>query len=350
MKILISGGAGLVGSHCAEYFASQNNKVVIVDNLMRSKIFGSRNKSVEYNWHYLAGIPNIKRIKKDIRDREAMERLFRDEKPDVVIHTAGQPGVRFSLDDPLEDFSINGIGSLILLEALRKANKKGQFIYCSTNKVYGNNVNTVAIKEEKTRYSFKGVRGIAEDFNIDLTGHTPYGVSKLTGDLYVQDYAYVYGMKCCVFRMSCIYGTRQFGFEDQGWLAWFAIRYSLGKPVTIYGDGKQLRDVLWVGDLIRAFEAFIRSDHRGEVFNIGGGHKNTISLLELTQVLEKITGRKVKVGYEDWRKFDQKVYISDISKARKRLNWQPEVSPKEGVQHLVDWVSANLGLFGKNKG
>ena len=346
MKILISGGAGLVGSHCAEYFAHRKNEIVVVDNLMRSKIFGSQHKSVEYNWHYLSRIPRIKLIKKDIRDREAMMRLLKREKPDVVIHTAGQPGVRFSIDDPLEDHSINATGSLILLEALRTANKKGQFIYCSTNKVYGANVNAVPLQTKKMRYEFRNTKGIREDCNIDLTGHTPYGVSKLTGDLYAQDYAYAYGLKCGVFRMSCIYGTRQFGFEDQGWLAWFSIRYCLGKPVTIYGDGKQLRDVLWVGDLIRAYEAFINSDYRGEVFNMGGGHKNTISLLELTQTLERMTNRKVKIRHEDWRKFDQKVYVSDISKAQKFLHWTPQVTPHEGVRRLVDWVSANQGLFG----
>lgn len=345
MKILISGGAGLVGSHCAEHFAQKGNMVVVVDNLMRSRIFGSKHKSVEYNWHYLSGLKNIELIKKDIRDRDAMMRLFKREKPDVVIHTAGQPGVRFSLDDPMDDYSINATGSLILLEALRNANKRGQFIYCSTNKVYGANVNAVPIETKKTRYEFKNTQGISEDCSIDLTGHTPYGVSKLAGDLYAQDYAYAYGLKCGIFRMSCIYGARQFGFEDQGWLAWFAIRYFLGKPITIYGDGKQIRDVLWVGDLVEAFEAFIKNPHKGEVFNMGGGHKNTISLLELTTLLEEMTGNKIKVKYEDWRKFDQKVYVSDILKAKKVLGWKPKVSPQEGVERLVRWVSSNPDLF-----
>ena len=162
MKILISGGAGLVGSHCAEYFAKKRNKIVVVDNLMRSKIFGSRKKSVEYNWNYLSTLKNIKLIKKDIRDCDEMMRIFSREKPDVVIHAAGQPGVKFSLQNPLEDYSINASGTINLLEALRKVNKKGIFIYCSTNKVYGNNVNAVPIKAKKMRYEFKKIKGVNE--------------------------------------------------------------------------------------------------------------------------------------------------------------------------------------------
>ena len=345
MKFIITGGAGMVGSHCAEYFAKNKHKVTIIDNLMRSKIFGSNAKSVEYNWHYLQKIKNIKLIKKDVRNSDAMNRIFNDEKPDVVIHAAGQPGVRFSLDNPLEDCSINSNGTITVLEALRKANKKGIFIFTSTNKVYGDNVNKVAIKEKKMRYDFKNSKGIAEDFSVDLTGHTPYGVSKLSGDLYSQDYAYAYGLRTGVFRMSCIYGTRQFGFEDQGWLAWFAIRYFLGKPVSIYGDGKQIRDILWVEDLAKAFDLFIKSSIKSEVFNIGGGPMNTLSLLELTKILSAYSGNNIKIKHADWRKFDQKVYISDISKVKKLLKWKPSVSPSEGVLKLYNWICQNPKLF-----
>lgn len=344
MKILISGGAGLVGSHCAEYFA-QKNKVVVVDNLMRSKIFKSEKKSVEYNWYYLSKLKNVKLIKKDVRDKSAMMNIMHNEKPDVLIHAAGQPGVRFSLNDPLEDYSINATGSIIMLEALRRANPKGKFVYCSTNKVFGDNVNKLPILEKASRYDFKNGKSVNENFSIDLTGHTPYGISKLIGDLYAQDYAYAFGIKSGIFRMSCIYGTRQFGFEDQGWLAWFAIRYFLGKPITIYGDGKQIRDILWVDDLVQAFEAFIKSDYKGEVFNMGGGAKNTISLLELIKYLEEITNKKVKIKFSGWRKFDQKVYVSDTTKAKDLLKWQPKVSPKEGLTKLYKWICDNPKLF-----
>ncbi len=337
----------MIGSHCAEHFANKKNKVVVIDNLMRSTIFGSKDKSVEYNWHYLRTLPNIKLIKKDVRDRPDMMRVFSREKPDLVIHTAGQPGVRYSLENPIEDYEINATGTVNVLEALRKVNKKGMFIFTSTNKVYGNNVNALALKSSLKRYAFKSVNGINERFSIDLTGHTPYGVSKLAADLYTQDYAQIFGIKSAIFRMSCIYGTRQFGFEDQGWLAWFVIRYFLGKPVTIFGDGRQVRDVLWVGDLINAFEAFIHRDFRykGEVFNMGGGKDNTISLLELIDILEKFSGRQVAIKYGPWRQFDQKVYVSDITKAGKLLKWQPQVSPHEGLRHLYHWVSQNEQLF-----
>jgi len=351
MKVLITGGAGMIGSHCAEYFAKKKNRVIVVDNLMRSTIFHSKDKSVEYNWHYLKAFKNITLLKKDVRDREDMIRIFKRETPDIVIHAAGQPGVRHSLNDPWDDYSINSTGTINVLEAFRRVRKKGVFIYCSTNKVYGDNVNKIPLKSNKKRYQFRSSKGINERFSIDLTGHTPYGVSKLSGDLYTQDYASIFNVKSGIFRMSCIYGTRQFGFEDQGWLAWFAIRFFLGKPITLFGDGKQLRDVLWVGDLVKAFEAFIHCDFRykGEVFNMGGGYKNTLSLLELIEILEDISGKKVKINYSEWRKFDQKVYISDIAKAKKLLKWEPKVAPHEGVQKIYDWVCRNPHLFIKKR-
>ena len=345
MKVLITGGAGMIGSHCAEYFLKLKYKVVIIDNLMRSKIFRSDKKSVEYNWRYLKSLKNIKLYKKDIRNSDEMLRIFKREKPDVVIHTAGQPGVRYSLENPLDDCSINTNGTINVLEAMRKTNPKGTFIYCSTNKVYGDNVNKIPIKMIKFRYEFKNVKGVSEKFNIDLTGHTPYGVSKLAGDLYAQDYAHAYNMKTGIFRMSCIYCTRQFGFEDQGWLAWFAIRNFLKKPITIYGDGKQIRDILWAEDLAKAFHSFIESPFQSEVFNIGGGESNTISLLELCDLLSKTTGNNIKIKFNDWRKFDQKVYVSDISKVKRLLKWKPTVTPKAGIKKLLSWIESNKNLF-----
>jgi CDP-paratose 2-epimerase len=347
MNIIITGGAGFVGSHAAEYFAARKHRVVIIDNLMRSHIFGSKSKSVEYNWEYLKTLKGIVAEKQDVRDEAAMNKIFKREKPDVVIHTAGQPGVRFSLEDPMADFTINATGTMVVLEAMRAVNPKGKFIFTSTNKVYGDRVNDLPIKSSKLRYGFKTSKGIDENFGVDLTGHTPYGVSKLAADLYVQDYAYAHGLNSTVFRMSCIYGTRQFGFEDQGWLAWFTIKCLQNNPVTIFGDGKQIRDVLWVGDLVAAFDAYIQSGKKlsGEVFNIGGGNANTLSLLELVDHLRNITQKPLKVKFEDWRKFDQKVYVSDISKAAKVLGWKPKIEVSEGIKRLVTWVNANPKLF-----
>ena len=224
--------------------------------------------------------------------------------------------------------------------------RNGKIVFSgNTNKVYGENVDKFPIQERKTRYVYKNIKGISEKLPTDLTGHTPYGVSKLVGDLYVQEYAHIYKMKTGVFRMSCIYGIRQFGFEDQGWVAWFVIATFLNKPITIYGNGKQVRDLLYVTDLVKAFEKFINSEIRHEVFNIGGGEKNTISLIELVDFLEKKIGKRTKINFADWRPSDQKVYISDITKISKILKWEPTIGVEEGVEKLISWVKENLRFF-----
>jgi len=346
MRILVTGGAGLVGSHCAEFFAlhSPKNKVVVLDNLMRSQIFGYDKKSVEFNWIYLKKFRNIKRIKGDVRnEKEVKEAIGKG--VDVVIHTAGQPGVPSSVRMPGEDFSINAFGTLNVLEAARKKSTDITFIYCSTNKVYGENVDSIPLIEKAKRYAFKGVVGVSEQMPTDLTGHTPYGVSKLSGDLYVQEYSRIYKMKTAVFRMSCTYGSRQFGFEDQGWVAWFIIAALFRKLITIYGNGKQVRDMLYVDDLVDAFYRFIQSDLKSGVFNIGGGPHNTISLLELLSELETLTGRMPKVNFKDWRPSDQKVYISDTTKLEKSLHWKAKVTVKEGIKKLYDWTREHESYF-----
>lgn len=344
MRILVTGGAGLVGSHAAEYFAKKKWAVIVLDNLMRSRIFGYDKGSVEYNWKFLGQYRNIKRIKGDVRNaRDVHSALGRG--VDAVIHTAGQPGVPSSVRMPLEDFSINAFGTLNVLECVRKKSSKATIIYCSTNKVFGENIDKIPLKELKTRYVYKDKGGVNENMLTDLTGHTPYGVSKLAGDLYAQEYAHIYKMKTGVFRMSCIYGKRQFGFEDQGWVAWFIIATLKNKPITIYGDGKQVRDLLYAEDLIKGYEAFMNSKLRHGIFNIGGGPKNTTSLLEFIDQIEKVMGKRPKITFSGWRPSDQKVYISDISKIKRVLGWQPEISVKEGIKRLADWVVSNESYF-----
>ncbi len=344
MRVLITGGAGMVGSHAAEYYAKKRDDVIVLDNLMRSKLFGYDKRSVEYNWNYLKRYKNIKRIKGDIRDkRDVITAVGKG--VDLCIHTAGQPGVALSCRQPLEDFSINAFGTLNVLEALRKKSKDAAFIYCSTNKVFGENVDKIKLKELEKRYVYDGVNGITEEMSIDLTGHTPYGASKYVGDIYAQEYAHIYGMKTAVFRMSCIYGTHQFGFEDQGWTAHFVISNIMKRPITIYGDGKQVRDVLYVDDLIEAYDKFYKSGIKHRVYNIGGGPDNTISLLEFIQLIEKLTGIKMKYKFSGWRPSDQKVYISDISKVTEELSWKPKIRPEAGVKTLVKWVRENKELF-----
>ena len=344
MKILITGGAGLVGSHAAEFYAKAGHEVIVLDNLMRSSLFDYDKESVEFNWNYLDKYDNIKRIKGDVRNEDDVNSALGDGL-DAVIHTAGQPGVPLSVRIPKEDFSINAYGTLNVLECLRQRCPEAVFVYCSTNKVFGENVDNIALKEKETRYVYDGVKGVTEKMSIDLTGHTPYGVSKYVGDLYAQEYAHIYGMKTGVFRMSCIYGTRQFGFEDQGWVAWFIIAALTKKPVTIYGNGKQVRDLLYVTDLIKAYDAFIKSDLKHGVFTTGGGPEKTTSLLEFMDNIEKKTGHRLKTTFSDWRPSDQKVYISDITNITKTLGWQPQITPEEGMDKIIDWVKENIIMF-----
>ena len=345
MKVLVTGGAGFVGSHVAEYYARKGYEVVVFDNLSRAELLGHKTNMV-YNWNYLKRYENIELIKGDIRDFEKLKDAAKN--ADAIIHTAAQTAVTTSLRNPRTDFEINAVGTFNVLEAARLSENNPCVIYCSTNKVYGNNVNKIAVIEKEKRYEFADERyknGIPEDFPTDLCEHTPYGCSKFAGDVYVQDYAHTYGLKTGVFRMSCIYGERQFGVEDQGWVAWFAIATLLNKPITIYGDGKQVRDVLYVKDLIRAYDLFINSNLKQAVFNIGGGPENTLSLLELLDLLEGLTGKRAKISYENWRPSDQKVYISDISKVKEKLRWNPKVGPKEGVKKLLSWIYANKDVL-----
>ena len=343
MKILVTGGAGFVGSHVVEYYAKKGDDVVCFDNLSRGQLLG-KSIDADYNWNFLKKFKNVKLVKKDIRNFKDLDEESKN--IDVIIHTAGQTGVTSSLIDPKIDFDINAFGTFNVLEAARKNDVK-TILFCSTNKVYGDNVNSINVNEKEKRYEFekKFENGIPESFKTDLCEHTPYGCSKLSADIYMQDYAHLHGLKTGVFRMSCIYGTRQFGVEDQGWVAWFTIATILGKPITIFGDGKQVRDVLFVSDLVNAYDLFIKSKLKNGVFNTGGGPKNTMSLLELLDILEKITGKKSKISFSDWRPSDQKVYISDIKKAQKDLNWKPKVNPNEGVKRLAEWVNQNENVL-----
>jgi CDP-paratose 2-epimerase len=343
-KVVITGGAGFIGSHVSEHFARQNHDVVVCDNLSRHAMLSGVLSDVSYNWNRLKRHPRIRLMKVDVRDFDALAQASKS--AEIVVHAAGQVAVTASLRDPRTDFENNALGTFNVLEVARQ--NDCAVVFCSTNKVYGDNVNCIPTKENEMRYSFSDpelANGVPEDFSIDRTGHTPYGSSKLAGDIYVQDYAHTYGLKTGVFRLSCVYGDHQFGVEDQGWVAWFTIATLTGKPVTIYGNGKQVRDVLYVGDLVDAFDRFLEGNITSDVFNIGGGPANTISILELLQLLHEFTGKQPEVSFGDWRQSDQKIYVSDIRKAQSRLGWKPSVNPREGVRLLADWVGQNLVLF-----
>ncbi len=344
-RIVITGGAGFIGSHAAEYFAARGYQVVVVDNLSRGALLRRPDPNAAYNWDYLGSLPGVERVKGDVREAGLMDRLLRD--ADAILHAAAQTAVTTSTVDPETDFTSNALGTFRVLEAARKSGRHPTLLYCSTNKVYGANVNRVGIVEEAKRYRFSDdyAEGIPEDFGIDLCEHTPYGCSKLAGDLYVQDYGHLYGLRVGVFRMSCIYGTRQFGMEDQGWVAWFVLAALSSAPLTIYGDGRQVRDILWVEDLVRAYDAFIQRGPQIGVYNMGGGPAFTLSLIELLERIEERLGRPVPRSVGPWRPSDQKVYVSRIARARADLGWEPRISPQEGVDRLIDWARQNRSLF-----
>ncbi len=348
MKVVVTGGGGFVGSHVVERYAKQAAEVLALDNFSRWQTLGGHPLGPEverFNWEYIAKLPGVQRKEADVRDAGAVEAAFRD--ANVIVHTAGQVAVTTSVLDPRTDFETNVQGTFNVLEAARKVASDPVVIFCSTNKVYGGNVNRIPVRSDGTRYLYADqafADGIPEDFETDQCHRTPYGVSKFSADLYVQEYAHTYGLQTGVFRMSCIYGTRQFGTEDQGWVAHFVISSFLGKPLIIYGDGKQVRDVLFVEDLVRAFEAFVAraSELRGAVLNIGGGPRFTLSLLELVGLIEDKLGQKLNVSFRNWRPADQKVYVSDIRRAEEQLSWKPNVGPKEGVGRIFEWLSTPL--------
>jgi len=258
---------------------------------------------------------------------------------------AAQVAVTASVTHPREDFEINALGTFNLLEALRQHDPGTTLIYASTNKVYGE-MEDLNIIEKDGRYIYQNLpSGVDEERNLDF--HSPYGCSKGAADQYCRDYFRIYGLRTIVMRQSCIYGYRQFGIEDQGWVAWFCIAAVLGKQITIYGDGKQIRDILFIDDLIKAFDlAYENRDQiGGKVYNIGGGPQNTLSLHELIRHLEELRGEKIPLAYDDWRPGDQKVFVGDISLAKNQLGWKPLVSPDEGVEKLYDWVATNKQLF-----
>jgi CDP-paratose 2-epimerase len=248
--------------------------------------------------------------------------------------------------EPREDFEINALGTFNVLEAARLADQKPPVLYASTNKVYGE-LEDLDVEEGETRYRFKNLEsGVNEAQQLDF--HSPYGCSKGAADQYVHDFHRMYDLPTVVFRQSCIYGPHQFGIEDQGWVAWFVIAAVTGRPITIYGDGKQVRDLLYVDDLLDVYDAALDQIDRaaGQIYNIGGGNRYSLSIWkEFGPLLEQELGKPIPVTREDWRPGDQKVFVADIEKAHRELGWKPKTSPEEGIRKLFDWVRDNRELF-----
>ncbi|CAA9246777.1 MAG: UDP-glucose 4-epimerase [uncultured Adhaeribacter sp.] len=336
---LITGGAGFVGTNLAKRLLKEGKRVLILDNLSRTGV--DRN----LQWLHDNYQERLEIYVGDIRDLATVKKVMKN--ADQVFHFAAQVAVTTSLDLPINDFEINARGIINVLEAIRAQDNPPPLVFTSTNKVYGGLEDLLFIADG-SRYnpSDKTIlkHGIGETRTLDF--HSPYGCSKGAADQYVIDYARTYGIPAVVFRMSCIYGPHQYGNEDQGWVAHFAIRAIENKPISIYGDGKQVRDVLFVEDLVDAF--LLAQQHMpkisGQAFNIGGGPENTTSLLELLELIGDFQGQKISLQFGDWRPGDQHYYVSDIRKFKKATGWYPKNSVQEGVAKLYRWLCETRGI------
>jgi len=312
VKIIITGGAGFIGANAASRYLRNGHQVVVVDNLSR--------EGVQKNLDWLRPQGTLEFVRLDVRNADELLRVFRQHRDaDRILHLAAQVAVTTSVTAPREDFEINALGTFNVLEAVRQSGMEAPLLYSSTNKVYGE-MTDVGVTEENGRYAYKNLpSGVSEERNLDF--HSPYGCSKGSADQYVIDYHRIYGLHTTVFRQSCIYGYRQFGAEDQGWVAWFMIASQLGHPITVYGDGKQVRDILFIDDLLDGFDAAFAAGKAaaGKAFNIGGGPGNVLSLIELLAYIEKRRGSKLPYDFSGWRPGDQKVFVSDIRRAQAEL-------------------------------
>ncbi len=338
-RSFITGGAGFIGSNLADTLLRRGEPVTVFDDLSR--------RGADWNLAWLEARhgDRLRFVRGDIRDFEALAAAL--DGAAVVYHLAGQTAVTRSVADPRHDFEQNALGTLNVLEAARRLPRPPIVVYASTNKVYGG-LEHLPVAEAPTRWTFPTLPdGVAEDQPLDF--HSPYGCSKGAADQYVRDYHRIYGLPTVVFRQSCIYGPRQMGIEDQGWVGWFLIATELGRPLTIFGDGKQVRDLLYVDDLIAAYLAAVeRIDvAAGQIYNVGGGLANTLSVWhEFRPLLERAAGRPLpEPRREAWRPGDQRVFYCDLGKARLELDWTPRVSLEAGIGRLAGWVRDERAFF-----
>jgi CDP-paratose 2-epimerase len=331
--VLITGGAGFIGTNVAHRLLSAGRPVIVFDNLSRA--------GVEQNLEWLrAEHGNLLTVRLgDVRDYEAVAPVERQASEDN--HFAAQVALTTSLTEPFHEFEVNARGTLNLLEAVRACRRPPSVLFTSTNKVYGH-LEDVSLTKCQTRYepADTAIRtgGITESRCLEF--HSPYGCSKGVAEQYVLDYCRTFGLRTAVFRMSCIYGPHQFGTEDQGWVAHFLLASLRGDPLTIYGDGLQVRDILFVEDLV---DAMLLTQERiaslcGQAFNIGGGPPNTISLVELLDLIDDLAGQRPPVRLEPWRPADQRYYVSNTGKFSAATGWQPRVGVRAGVGRLFDWL------------
>jgi CDP-paratose 2-epimerase len=331
---VITGGAGFIGANLAHRLLSEGRPVLVFDNLSRAGV------GENLRWLRERHGDALEVMTEDVRDRAAVNRAIARARQ--VFHFAAQVAVTTSIADPIEDFVINARGTLNVLEAIRAQASPPGLVFTSTNKVYGG-LDDVPLVRESQRYvpASQELRahGISEARPLDF--HSPYGCSKGTADQYVRDYARSYGLNTVVFRMSCIYGPHQFGTEDQGWVAHFLVRALAGAPITLYGDGMQVRDILFVDDLLDAFLLAERNIARlsGQAFNIGGGAGNVISLLDLIDRIGRLHGERPDIDFADWRTGDQRYYVSDTRRFQEATGWKTKTNADDGIRRLYQWLS-----------
>jgi CDP-paratose 2-epimerase len=338
-RVVVFGGAGFIGSNLSKNLLDDGCHVTVFDSLAR------RGSELNVKWlQELYSDTRLDFIEADIRDADAVLGAVRH--ADEIYHLAAQVAVTTSVDDPRTDFEVNALGTFNVLEAVRRSGRRPPIVFTSTNKVYGG-LEDVGTIETDTRYEFRDLPlGVPESRPLDF--HSPYGCSKGAADQYVRDYHRIYGLPTVVFRMSCIYGPRQFGNEDQGWVAHFIIASQTGQSLNIYGDGKQVRDVLFVEDLVRAFRLATKKVDvtAGQIFNIGGGPTNALSVWsEFGKYLAALKGEEIPVRFDAWRPGDQPCYVSDIRKAERVMGWSPAVDKETGIRRLWEWVATNPQLF-----
>jgi len=342
-KILVTGGCGFLGSHVCEYYTKRGDRVLSYDNMTKHELKRTgfaTDEARNHNWNYLNSI-GVELVRADIRDFDLL--MQHAQGCDYIIHTAAQPAMTISWEDPRLDITSNVLGTFNVLETARTL--KIPVACCATVHVYGNQINN-ELKELDNKY-IRQPAGINEAYPTLGGTLTPLHASKAAGDNYVRAYIDTYGLMAASFRLTGIYGTRQFGGEDHGWVANFAIRSMMGWPIMIYGNGKQVRDIIYATDVCEAFEAFYQKQKPG-IYNIGGGIQTAISLLECIDIIAEINEKKPAVDFAPERLGDLRYFICDTAKAENVLNWKPKVTPREGVKRLIEWIEKEKGLFKKD--
>jgi len=340
MKVFVTGGCGFLGSHVCEYYINKGDEVIAYDNMTKHELLRTgfaAEEARDYNLKYLRDI-GVKHVKADIRNFEDL--IDSASGCDYIIHTAAQPAMTISWEDPLLDITTNVNGTFNVLETARKLNVP--VAVCATVHIYGNEINN-ELEENEKRY-IRNPAAIGEDYPTLGGTITPLHASKASADIYTRVFTETYGVEAASFRLTGIYGTRQFGGEDHGWVANFAIRSILKWPLTIFGAGKQVRDIIYATDVCRAFDAFYRERKPG-IYNIGGGTKTAISLLDCIEIINQINGVECEVDFMPDRHGDLRYFVCDIGKAEKNLGWKPEVSAEEGITNLIGWIKDSIHVF-----